>query len=258
MIATSSVARRRVREGPRWTTTLDVPYSGALGLDVYKPALSPRPAVIFVHGGGWTGNDKSDDTPLATQLAAYGFAVFNINYTLTLGVPQTLINNVLASVTFVRNNAATYNVDASRVYMIGKSAGGHLALMAAITGVAGGSRPDKVCAWSPPCELGTLVGYGAGAAENYMGNTYVGNETAWQAKSPRQQVSSNCCPIRIVGSANEDTANGGIQQSQYDNMQTAAQGAGVTVAKTIYAGTVHAAFENTVETAATRTWLLGL
>jgi acetyl esterase/lipase len=54
-------------------------------LDVFEPANNtgqPRPAIVLVHGGGWTGFDKSTMQPLARFLALAGFVAVPVNYRL--------------------------------------------------------------------------------------------------------------------------------------------------------------------------------
>lgn len=220
-------------------------------MDIYKPTLptgaAVRPSLVIVHGGGWSGGNKTDVsmTGPAGMFASLGFAVAIVNYTLDPANPQTPITDILNAVQFLRTNSATYNLDSSRIGMLGMSAGGHLGLMACIQGTAGTTRPDAMCGWSPPCDLGGLTGDGATFAAAFMNVAYSGNEAAWNAKSPRQSVTSACCPVRIVGSASEDVNAGGIAQSQYNNMETAAQSVGVNVTKRIITGTTHADFGST-------------
>lgn len=260
MITTSSApSRPRVRPGPRWTVTLDVIYSGALKTDVYKQARVGCPALITLFPGAWQVGDKSDATMTSTAVsfAALGYCVFNTNYRLSGAQevldPQLQITDVLTIVSWVRANAATYNVNPLKVAALGKSAGGHLALMAGIQGVPGGSRPDAVIGWSPPCELGTLIFSGATAANAYMDCSYSGNEALWQSFSPTNAITSNSPPIRVVGSSAENTSGGGIQQSQFDNLHTAAVAAGVNSTKRIFSGSVHAEFDGIAQSSANDT-----
>ena len=230
---------------PGWTRTNDVIYSGSLKVDIWKPNQSGRPVLIILHGGGWTGGDKTDAALVgaSNRFADRGFCVFNANYTLTGGAPATPIIDIQTLLTWVRANAATYNGAGTKVAVLGASAGGHLALMAAIQGVSGGTRPDAVIGWSPPCDLGALTGSGATFAQSYMGVPYVGNQAAWDAKSPTKQIGATMCPVRIVGSASEDTANGGIAQSEYDGFVTACSAAGfASVTEKVYVGSIHADF----------------
>ncbi|MEM6993002.1 MAG: alpha/beta hydrolase [Myxococcota bacterium] len=110
-----------------------------LRLDVYHPKRSVPgkrwPAVIHVHGGGWTVGDKREQgVPLMAVVADRGFVGFNINYRLSPGAtwPDHLVD-VKRAIAWVRAHADEYDVDPSCIAIAGGSAGGHLASMAALT-----------------------------------------------------------------------------------------------------------------------------
>jgi acetyl esterase/lipase len=106
-----------------------------LKLDAYFPAsdqTQTSPAVIVVHGGAWSAGARSDFPLWDCWLAAQGFAVFDIDYRLA---PQpnwrTSTGDVKCAVGWVRANASSLHVDPQRVALLGRSAGAHLALLAA-------------------------------------------------------------------------------------------------------------------------------
>src|SRR5256885_956012 len=99
-----------------------------LGLDVYQPAKKgkSRPAVVVVHGGGWTQGDKALFAQQGNQLAERGFVAFSINYRLAPAHPYpAAVQDVEAAVAWVRKHAKAYGVDPKRVGALGGSAGGH-------------------------------------------------------------------------------------------------------------------------------------
>jgi acetyl esterase/lipase len=105
-------------------------------LDLYIPAGAspPRPLVVWIHGGGWQGGDKypANQTPILVQA---GFAVASINYRLSSDATYPgQIHDCKAAVRWLRANAATYNLDPSRVGAWGSSAGGHLSALVGTTG----------------------------------------------------------------------------------------------------------------------------
>lgn len=117
------------------TFTYATPEGRALELDAYLPAPESeqrRPAVVVVHGGSWSGGGRGDFPRWNWWLASQGYAVFDVDYRLA---PQpnwrTATGDVKCAVGWVRANAARFNVDPRRVALFGRSAGGHLALLAA-------------------------------------------------------------------------------------------------------------------------------
>lgn len=107
-----------------------------LRLDIYQPTESDglRPAIVVVHGGAWFHGDKSNYAfGLHDRwLAAQGYVVFDVQYRLSGRWPAPLAD-VKCAIRWVKANAARYGVDPNRVALIGRSAGAHLALMAAYT-----------------------------------------------------------------------------------------------------------------------------
>jgi acetyl esterase len=135
----------------------DIEYSRAGGtslrLDASIPDGSgPFPAVIIVHGGGWVRGDKTFDVaPLFKPLSDAGIAWFSINYRLaneplSFGVA---VHDVEAAIRFVKENAGEYRIDPDRLALIGESAGGQLAGMAALDGAPGTSVKAVVAMYAP-------------------------------------------------------------------------------------------------------------
>ena len=130
----------RVR-GPRVTRNVEFARVAGqrLRLDVYHPKAGDEarraPAVIHVHGGGWTVGDKREQgVPLMAVLSDRGFVGFNVNYRLSPGAtwPDHLVD-VKRAIAWVRAHADEYGVDPRFVAVAGGSAGGHLATMAGLT-----------------------------------------------------------------------------------------------------------------------------
>jgi acetyl esterase/lipase len=137
----------------------EVPGYRPLELDLYLPeAAGPVPVIVHVHGGGWRRGSRRH--PLAVlgadfydRLAAQGFAVAAIDYRLSgeARFPAPL-DDVRAAVGWVGDHGASYGLDAGRVFGWGDSAGGHLALLAALTG----AKVHGVVAWFPVTDLAGL------------------------------------------------------------------------------------------------------
>ncbi|MFT3682300.1 MAG: alpha/beta hydrolase [Ferruginibacter sp.] len=109
-----------------------------LMLDIFQPAkktIQPIPAVIIVHGGGWRTGNRLQHHPLAQQLASRGYACFTPEYRLsTDALFPAAVYDIKAAIRWVRKNAAAYNVDTSKVTVLGFSAGGELAAFMGTTG----------------------------------------------------------------------------------------------------------------------------
>ena len=105
-------------------------------LDVYRPKdkEGKLPVIISVHGGGWVYGSKEVYQFYCMSLAQRGFAVVNFTYRLApeYKFPAALEDTNLV-VKWVLANAAQYQFDTKHIFMVGDSAGAHLAgLYAAI------------------------------------------------------------------------------------------------------------------------------
>ena len=106
----------------------------ALKLDLFQPsgdAQTKRPAVVWVHGGGFSGGDKASGpvVDLANTFAKLGYVTVSINYRLLRPeAPQSTAaiaakRDAQAAVRWLRANAARYRIDADRIGIGGASAG---------------------------------------------------------------------------------------------------------------------------------------
>ncbi len=129
-------------------STLNVKYveggDSAQSLDLFMPdngSNDLRPGIVFVHGGGWVGGDKSEFTNRAKELAASGYVAISINYRLApknkYPVP---LQDCQAAVRWLRARSTEYHIDPNRIASMGSSAGGHLATM---LGLTDDPKPDR-------------------------------------------------------------------------------------------------------------------
>jgi acetyl esterase len=114
----------------------DILYSSVAGLtlDAFVPrSATPVPAVIIVHGGGWEAGDKvTYVTPLFEPLARGGLAWFSIDYRLTpASTNEEQLEDVRQAIRFVRAEHARFNIDPSRIFLLGESASGQIVTLVA-------------------------------------------------------------------------------------------------------------------------------
>ncbi len=85
----------------------------------------PTPLVIFIHGGGWAGGDKSSVTDkILKAMLDHGISVASVNYRYT---PQNIlpapVHDAARAVQFLRSKATEWNLDPKRFSAYGISAG---------------------------------------------------------------------------------------------------------------------------------------
>jgi alpha-L-fucosidase 2 len=126
-----------------------------LRLDAFVPeGAGPFPIAIVIHGGGWSSGDKAvDPAPVLKALAAARFTSFSINYRLAPAHRwPACFDDTKTAIRWVKLHAAEFKGDAAHIALIGYSAGGHLACLAATT-----AGPDTavqaVVGLAPPTDL---------------------------------------------------------------------------------------------------------
>ncbi len=133
---------------------------GPVRVDFYRTrADRPAPLVLVVHGGGWMAGGAEEMAAWNPWLAQRGYAVASVEYRL---VPAASWpgqrEDVLAALDHLRENAARFGLDADRVVLLGRSAGGQIASAIA----APGGRPwlrGCVCLYAP-FDLGFAYEFG--------------------------------------------------------------------------------------------------
>ncbi len=116
---------------------------------------SPRPAMIVCPGGGYHALSEREAEPIALRYIHAGMNAFVLRYTVKDGAKNyaPLIQAALA-IRHIREHAEEYNIDPDRVFIVGFSAGGHLAASSGILwncpavrdalGVSDGSCPEGI------------------------------------------------------------------------------------------------------------------
>ena len=132
-----------IQPTPQIRMIADIPYravgdrsTARCALDLHLPAGVLKPAlVIWMHGGSMTSGDKADEfnRKIGAGLCRLGFAVAMVNYRLSPGAKfPAYVEDAAAAVRWAVKNAESHGIDASRIYLAGHSAGGYLALLAAL------------------------------------------------------------------------------------------------------------------------------
>lgn len=108
---------------------LDVPYRGGVTLDVFRPtgADGPLPTVVWIHGGAWISGSKSHVAPYLRILAAQGYTVVGLDYSVApekrYPVALRQLDRALA---FLDTHAERFGIDPERFVLAGDSAGAQL------------------------------------------------------------------------------------------------------------------------------------
>jgi acetyl esterase/lipase len=175
-----------------------------LHLDVYEPADlhdEISPAVVLIHGGGWTGFDKSTMRGMGQLLARSGFVGFSVDYRLfKVGEDRwpAQLDDVQRGVRWIRANATSYKVNPRRIGDFGHSAGAQLAALLAMEETTDNSDPafaryaSKVQAVA---DVSGPTGFrterdpeGIAFLTAFLGADYAKDPEVWQQASPALRV----------------------------------------------------------------------
>jgi acetyl esterase/lipase len=118
-----------------------IPYFRPLRLDLYRQAgdSTPRPLIVFAHGGGWAnanpraGAGFVDFPAVLANLAGRGYVVASIEYRFSGEAPfPAQLEDLQAAIRFLRGNAERFGIDGTKVGLWGMSAGAQLAALNAV------------------------------------------------------------------------------------------------------------------------------
>lgn len=129
--ATPPIATTKKPEALRNVAYSTAGTNNATALDIYTPdRKAKRPVIVFVHGGGWQIGDKKNDASKSGGLTGVGYVYITINYRLVPSVqyPDNA-KDVGDAVAWVYNNVAAYGGDPNCLFLMGHSAGAHLAAL---------------------------------------------------------------------------------------------------------------------------------
>ena len=184
--------------------------SESLTLDFYESRLTNSPCVIVIHGGAWNGGDSRELPQLNSYLANRGYAVASINYRLSPknNFPAQL-EDIKSAIEFLKNNAFEFKINPSNFVLLGRSAGGQLALMAAYTikdagikGVISFYAPADMV-WATFVPGNPLVLDSKKVLSDYIGCNYETGPEKYKRSSPLEFVSPDNPPTLIIHGEND-------------------------------------------------------
>ena len=207
----------------------DIPFLGAdrkEKLDLYYPSGDFRPnrgAVVFIHGGGFTGGDKAEyrSASVSADLCRAGYVVVSCNYVLGSktkeGVWPQNIADCRNAVRWVRVHAKELGVDPARIAVAGGSAGGYLALMVGLSDDRTGPGGDPAAKISAKVS-GVIDMYGVvNFSKHGKGDVPGVSAEAQQAYLPTYQADMRDPPVLIL----HGTADTTVDIAQSDELAAA-------------------------------------
>lgn len=178
-----------------------------LELDLYRAAGSrgARPLVITIHGGSWSSGMKSELPELNYHLARSGYTVAALGYRLAPAHPfPAATEDVNAAIDYLKSHADSLGIDRARIVLIGRSAGGQLALQSAYTkpdssirGVVALYAPtDQQWGWDHPANLRVYDSYAV--LRTFLHGEPSQVPEAYRKASPINYIGSHTIPTLLI------------------------------------------------------------
>lgn len=183
-------------------------------LDIYRSRhiKRPNPVLIHLHEGGFVQGGKSREAvTLLNLLAAHGWLCISANYRLRRAAefPNPLVDTKRA-IAWARDHANNFDADASQVYLVGCSAGGHLAASAALTPNQPRFQPGFEDAKTEIAGVISIYGY-------------LGARTNDPASSPVTLAHHEAPPMLLIQGANDSMLPPGARGGWADSLRSASR-----------------------------------
>ncbi len=195
--------------------------------------------------------DRSAHTAYLSELARSGFVVASVEYrTSNEGCFPVQLQDVKAGIRYLRALSERYNIDTERFGVMGESAGGYLAAMAALaddpaydTGAFAeySSKVQAACPWYPAADLTgfpypSALEAAASMESLLLGKNVMLNKEEALALSPISLATKDAPPFLIIHGDNDHT----VPFAQGETLHDALEGAGAEVKLLALEGTDHA------------------
>jgi acetyl esterase/lipase len=173
-------------------------------LDIYhtKDIKKDAPLIIFIHGGAWKKGNKQDYLVYLASYAQKGYVTATIQYRLTdVAKYPAQLHDVEDAVRWLKFNADKYHIDASKVALVGGSAGGHLAMMNAYSNTPNDVDANGISAsvkaivnFYGPSNLTDETAINASSVQYLIGKSYEEAPEMYKKASPLFLISKNVPP----------------------------------------------------------------
>ena len=191
------------------------PHRDQRGTLTLPRGAGPFPVAVLLHGGSWRARyGASVMRPLARDLRRRGWATWNLEYRRVGrgsggGWPQTG-DDVVAGIDLLAQLGA--RLDLTSVVVIGHSAGGQLALIAAGRrgGAQGPVRVRAVVGQAPPTDLARAAEHGAPSIVAFMGGEPGAEPGRYREASPIEQLPLGLPQLLVHGDADRVVALKGV------------------------------------------------
>jgi len=206
----------------------------SLQLDLYRPVnlKKPAPLLVFIHGGGWKSGKRSDYLIYLIDFAKRGYVTATVSYRLLPDSPYpACAEDIREAVGWFLINGEKYGYDASRIALIGGSAGAHLAMLSGYGWRKTGEEGDSIIAHDikavvdiyGPADLTTEYARTHPLVTSLIALPYEEAPELYSEASPVRYIDKNDPPTLIL----HGTSDRLVPVSQSDNLKSKLDSLGV-------------------------------
>lgn len=189
-------------------------------LDIFSPAEDPsakHPAVVLIHGGGWSSGDRSLMYPLSDYLARHGYVAVPVEYRLSPeAIYPAAVEDLRKALEWIVENGGAHGIDTDKIAILGCSAGGQLAGLVGLTfgrnaamerlpggpvraivnidGIMDFTSEEARANEDNPAKKVTAAG-------RWFGGRYSEKPKLWKEASPIYYVNEHSPPIQFINSS---------------------------------------------------------
>jgi len=204
------------------------PNNMTLQLNAYHPPqVGNYPTIVVIYGGAWREGNPNSNEDFSRYMAARGYTVLAIDYR---HAPQyrfpAQTEDVQTALSYIQQNANELEVDLDRVALMGRSAGAHLALLAAYQSAVFPIR--AVVDYYGPVDL--KLGYSdppfpdpidtRAVLRSFLGGTPDDVPNSYQKASPINYVKSSLPPSLLVYGAKDHIVQATFGRMLYETLRS--------------------------------------
>ncbi len=181
----------------------------SLQMDFYRPKnrVGELPLLLFIHGGGWKGGERSDYLVYLVDFAQKGYVTATVSYRLLNdSIYPACVEDISDAVEWLYQNGENFGYDSNRIALIGGSAGAHLTMLAGYKWKNPKMAKDSLTVGKikavvdiyGPVDLTTEYAQNQRLVTNFIGHSYDEKPELYAEASPIHYLDKNCPPTLIL------------------------------------------------------------